>query len=317
MLSSNHTKSIPTNTCQRDMELSITPQTARFSEEGFVTANLRVERTRRLIQIIAGNSNPLVALIRHCFVLTGPINEIDCFTFQTTKEDDELEFDLDISCLTYDNMPAKMPFLTKVFLEVPQKFEDETHVLYRMAEDVMLPLVEEASFKASSDTKIQTLLDKFCRKFPSLKQLTFFHYCGLWRPTMGEFQLELPQCFLARLNVDVTAARTESLLAGIITGNLPIKGFFVLEVEFMRNSKRHLYKVSFLDLSYTKLEPQDLNGLARGKDYLRVHITVNTLKHLDLLMSDSGIDPPKKDNYLEWGFDYQSFGTIVTISFDP
>lgn len=43
---------------------------------------------------------------------------------------------------------------------------------------------------------------------------------------------------------------------GIVTQQQfrPVKGYFVLEIEFIRGSGRHSYKVPFSDLSYTKLK---------------------------------------------------------------
>lgn len=52
-----------------------------------------------------------------------------------------------------------------------------------------------------------------------LFNLTFFHYCGLQQPRMGEFRLLLPECPLERLRIDVMTARAESSLAGIIPEN--------------------------------------------------------------------------------------------------
>lgn len=301
--------------CRREMELVIKHHPDIFYEEGLVYLNLSVWQKRRLIEIVPDHYTPLHELMADCFLETGPINEIDSFQFYIRKNYSGPDIDLEMDFLTFENILAKMPLLREVYLEVPKTFVDEFSECDRMNEAVTLPFVEKACIKASSDIRIQTLLDGSRSLFPNLKELSFYYYCGLWRPTMGEFQLDLPTHSLERLKVDVTTVRMESLIAGIVKGTYdePLEGFFVLEVELLSSSVRHSYKVLFSDLSYTKLRSNSLKNLTRGKDYLRMHITAHTLKRIDLIMNYNDYNTNRKDNYLICGFGYRRLNYIVKI----
>lgn len=62
------------------------------------------------------------------------------------------------------------------------------------------------------------------------------------------------------------------------------EGFFVVELELLSNSKRHMFKVS-LDLeTISTINIDDLYGYSLGKDYIRMRIMIERLESLVICM---------------------------------
>lgn len=297
------------NDNRRWFQMNISPKSDKFANNRVLGVRLVAHEMLRIVNLTMNDSMELDRVVNDCFLETGPIREIEYFIFELLKNSGGPGSGLRTNYRVFEIILEKMPQLKRVYIDVPKTYGNDQE---RMQNGLVLPFVDYAVFKASTDTDIHTLLNGCCSMFPNLKQLTFYRYCGLWQRTMGEFRLVLPEYSLEVLSVDVTDAIAESLLAGITSE----EGFFVLEVEVINISVRHSYKVSLHDMSCTQLSSNDLKGLARGKDYLRVHITVNTLKYLKLLLSGTKPSLTTMDGYLRGGFHYSYFEHKTTICID-
>lgn len=61
--------------------------------------------------------------------------------------------------------------------------------------------------------------------------------------------------------------------------------FIVVEVSVSSKNERHLYKVYFGRGKAVAIKKSDLDRFIPGNDYHCIHITVNSLKRLDVIQS--------------------------------
>lgn len=119
------------------------------------------------------------------------------------------------------------------------------------------------------------VLKNYVSLFPKLKNLQLFYISGVWQEDLHESQINLGLCNLQKLTVDLTSVKDE--MKDYSEG-----AFIVIEVKAFKNSKRRLFKTPMNLLGTTEISDLSLEGLSRGKDYIVVHVTINSLQCLKI-----------------------------------
>lgn len=191
----------------------------------------------------------------------------------------------------YNIILGQMPHLKEMILDITNDFVDKDD---QGGCELKLPGVEDLTLRATIDAKFQSLFDGYYFALPNLRRLTLFYYSGTFDKSVSEFRVKLSKYSLESLHFDLTPVRLKSAQ---VLDSKP-DGFFVLEVEMLKASERHLYKVSF-DLSSVRiLDYSNLKGYICGEDYLFVRITTRSLQSLTLF-TVPGFRKKHEDNYYD------------------
>lgn len=247
-------------------------------------SNIKESEERR-ITVKVSNDLSLQKIAFYLFKKCVPLYDIDTFEL-TIKQRDRDHYNQRADTQMYDKLFNIMPSLNQVTLDVPQSFKEEQE-----DEDVKCDdnysKVEKLTLRARPDTKFQALLNSSYTMFPNLKHLNLYYFCGQWKKRFSEFQLDLAEYSLESLTVDVTPIKKYSL------GN-----FFVVEVFFLNDSDRYLFKIPNDLSTVTRIQYTDLKGLTRGTDYYQVNIVINNLESLRLCKY-KGTSVSDNHNYID------------------
>lgn len=189
-----------------------------------------------------------------------------------------------------------LPSLTEVRLAIPNTVLKTGHIKCNGSDGKydgpILLSVTNLILNANTTASFQSLLNMFSFMFPSLDYLEFNAFCGLWKPNIGAFQLELGEYSLKTLAVDITPMATmikkhlDNEDGGDSdNGDKNDNSFGVIEIVCLENSRRKLCKLSLCGGRRFKagsITDSDLEGLTRRKDYLLQSITISNLEFLKL-----------------------------------
>lgn len=211
------------------------------------------------------------------------MSNVDVFTIDCGDGEDSQKAQVSNSD-AYIKLLEGLPSLKEVELDIPEWYKEteEGEKNCRSDNRVTLDQVHKATFNAATGGNIQSLLDRCSKLFPNLKTLDMNEYNGEWKPHLGEFQLDLQDYSLESLTLNIGPAmlKTHKFLEKKV-------GFFVVEVEILDSGTRCLCKLPLdptsaeIVTTAALIKDKDLNGLKRGKDYLRIHININNLKQLE------------------------------------
>lgn len=247
------------------------------SLEGTAQVMIHANKTRRRsIRIVINDNYTLDKIASGLLGKSLPSEELDEFqlVFKNRRKYKKKKVDAE----TYFAIFKEMPSVKRLVLDIPFSYVD-TGKTFEDNEELVS--VEELAVLSDVKTNFQALLDSYCSVLPNLRSLRFSQFCGVWNESFGEFQINLPRYTLKSLGICLHTAylKTHQHLQ---KENIKEGDFMVVLVEMLDTSERLLYKVSLFDWSTTPIIDKDLKGFVRGKDYLRVYITLRSLQKLML-----------------------------------
>lgn len=276
-----------------NLELSLYDGDDDPAEEGTVGIEIYMNQDCSALKLelrIAISSRVDPYRILDLFDSVSQLDHINSFTFGFVLLEDG--YNHDIYKPGYNEVVTaiirRIPALNQVVLDIP--------TLIDRSLDVRDTLVTSLTLRANDDITEEEFL-KPIRFFRKLKQLQMFYFPGVWQEHLSEFQINLDFCSLEKLTVDLTHARyrMEHSSRG---------AFIVVVVDVFDKSERRLYKVPTDLLNTVAITDANLEGLTRGKDYIVVHVNINTLECLDVFIYRKRIqheyfaDRDEKDEFL-------------------
>lgn len=289
---------LTTNDKSRKLELIVTDAYDGEATDLVELNIMRLSNGQRCTLIKMKGEHSLNNLITNVLSETTQLDDVDFFKFHPLGSQA-------IDASVYEKLLGWIKSLNHVYLNIPSSFKENEIMHYTYDQEYKGSVyiqVEEMTTDTSKNVTYQTLLNRFSFAFPNIKRLNFHYHSGFWQQHLGEFQLTLCKYSLKHLKVDVTPIR-RMMRSYIEKQCATDEDFFLLEIEVLDTGKRHSYKVTPYSLSTTKSNGDDLQGLVRGKDYFRLHITVNNLEQLELYISNCTFFTGPV-NYMEFGGAY-------------
>lgn len=260
------------------------------------------------ISILVSNNTDLRALMAKVFKKT--FHNIDRFKFEIPKRSQISYFSQKITIEMYTNVVLKMPMLKEMELDIPASYKESKELeSIETAHVKMGKLV----LRATENARFQLLLNSYPLMFPNLKHLEIYYFSGHWKRHMGEFQVELGNYTLTSLVLDMTPVETK-MKTHLEKDHINTGDFFVIEATIISIGERWLHKVPFHLSSVTRIQDDDLKTFTRGKDYLSVRITVNSLDKLKICIKDEDCKDEDEDSLPIFSFYMKSITVFDTTA---
>jgi hypothetical protein len=180
-----------------------------------------------------------------------------------------------------------VPSVKKLVLSLPVDLDSSDDNFFHMVTDSPL----------SEKEKPSGIIGECIAGASGLRCLKLNYFSGMF--SEGGFRIDLGKASLERLEIDVTPVRdtTEYMMR---KKKIPLaEWYFILEVLINETGSRSMFKVTLDYLRITEIEQKDIRNEKRGKDYVRVIVSIAKLEYLDLHMYRKVISGLKFVDYLK------------------
>lgn len=268
----NRQTSTPNNVTGIALQLKIESLKSLFESTAEVSVNTDKRQGNRFIEITVNSNLTLSEILEQLFSTVAPLDGIDKFSLLHDGR-------LSATDTTYDVIFQWFPSLTELEFDMHPPLKDLSSIK-RDLEHEKYPMVHTLTIRASKDAEIQDFLNRCSLSFPNLEYLELSCICNNWEEE--DFgKIELTRYSLTKLTMHWKKDSTTSSVKKV--------DFYVIKISILSIGEDIFYKLFTNDttpISYMTSN-EDLEGLVPGKDYICVHITINSLIFIELYYSES------------------------------